>query len=194
MPARVFTLDYELSRDDLLAYTGFGWATSMLRWWIVFPVISIFGASVGLAVATMIYLIAWLAGLEWDPLLNFFFPFLAGIGIVMAITRFREFDHDKWLVALAKLITRDSQDEVFSQEEEASRRRRTLSVTSHGIEFNARDRHEFRTWDCITRVAVTECHVFILCDVTFIVPQHAFADDTTFSDFIEAVRRWSGPQ
>ncbi len=190
MTAHEFTLEYELSRDDVIAYTGFYWASWVLRGWILYPVTGIIGSGIGLAVIIAFYLIVWLTGAQWETQLNAFFPFGAIVGLVLAIYMARR-DKDDLLPRLAVLITKDSKDDVLSTEQEASLGRRTVLATSHEIEITGPAGTTSRKWEYIRYVAATECHVFIMSDVGMIIPRRSFANDMIYSEFIQSVRSWS---
>lgn len=191
MTPHEFTLEYELSRDDMNAYTGFYWASLFLRDWIVYPLAGIIGVGIGLAVITAFYLIVRLTGAQWDAELNAFFPFGAIVGLVLAIYEARRFDKDNVLARLAGMVTKDSKDNVLSIEQELRLGRRTLSVTSHEIEITSPAGKTSRTWEYITHVAATKSHVFIISDVVIIIPRRSFINDTMYSEFIQSVRNWS---
>ncbi|GEM_PF-2460246 len=190
MTSHEFTLEYELCRDDLIAYNGFNWASWMLRDWILYPVAGIIGAGIGLAVIVAFYLIAVLVEAQWDAVLNVFFPFGATVGLVLAIVKVRQTEKDDLLVRLAVMVTKDSRDDVLSAEEESRLGKRTVSATSHGIEITGPAGTTTRTWESIRNVTATDSHVFIISDVGMIIPRRSFANDTMYSEFIQCVRSW----
>lgn len=186
-----FTLEYELSRDDVIAYTGFNWASWMLRDWILYPVAGIIGAGIGLAVIVAFYLIAMLADAQWDAVLNVFFPFGATVGLVLAIVKVRQTEKDDLLVRLAAMVTKDSKDDVLPAEQESRLGKRTVSASSHRIEITGSAGTTTRTWEYIRHVAATDSHVFIISDVGIIIPLRSFTNEAMYSEFIQSVRNWS---
>lgn len=192
MTTHEFRLEYDLNRDDLIACTGFYWASWMLRDWILYPVAGIIGAGIGLGVIAAFYLfIVWLTDLQWDPQLNALFLFGAVAGFLLAISLTRRSDRDDLLSRLAALVASDSKNDVLTGEQELSIGARTLTATSQSIEITGPAGTTSRTWDCITQIAATESHVFIIADVAMIIPRRSFADDSMYLDFIESARHWS---
>ena len=190
MAMQEYKLEYELGRDDLVAYSGFQWATAVLRKWILYPVTAFIGGFIGLLVVGAIYGIKTFAGADWPIWMYGLFPLLALVGIFFAVKKVNDMNQDELLTRLAILVTKDFSKTVITPRQQSSLGERTLIVTPSYIDITSPRGSMTVSLEKIKYLASTNSHIFILSEVGIIIPNTAFATQSKYAEFYLDLRKW----
>jgi hypothetical protein len=190
MAMQEYKLEYELGRDDLVAYSGFQWATAVLRKWILYPVAAVFGGVVGVLVIAVLYGIVFFTPLDWPIWMFGLFPLMALVGIFFAVKKVKDMDKDELLTRLTVLVTKDFSKTVITPRQQSSLGDRTVTVTPSYIEITGPKGTKSVALENIKYLASTNNHIFILTEVGIIIPNTAFASQSKYAEFYIDLRKW----
>lgn len=189
MTPSTFDLDYELTPADLNAWEDYwiaSYAHKILHSRAINLLLALLGAITGLAVVGVFRLVVWTVGLQWDPLLYWLYFYGAVGGVLVMVLAFKRERSTFKRKLLAKLSNRDARKRY---EQLVGRRR--LTASADGFKLASPVGSTSRNWKIVSGVRTMDSHVFILADVTVIIPRNAFSTATECDEFIAAVENWS---
>ena len=183
---RVYEFEFELEKDDLVAYSGYWWSQSRIVGCLFYVLAITLAVGVGAFVPFLFYLVVDHFGGEWPMQLNVLYPIGIATGLFAVCSRLQ---HTKKTV-LDQLASGWTSHDF---DEEKSKGRRRMLVSRQEVSLDGEKGQTVRVWDVVSKVAVTDNHVFICADVAFIIPRRIFEDDGEFVEFAAAVEEWASP-
>lgn len=182
---KAYELEFELERDDLVAYTRYVLANSRGKKLLWYALWGLAGFIAGLVLTTVIASVDRLLGGE--PPQPVYRPYVFGVVVGTAV-----------MLYLARTAWKKNLDyiaDTWTGKKDTPRlgpRRMTLS--REGFTFVGPEREHVRPWQSVTNVVVLDDRAFLVADLVFVVPCRAFADRSGFEEFLAAAHNWRSPQ